>query len=117
MVILAVKAMYENAKYHVHLNGQFSNGFNIKADVNQGAVLSPLLFIIVMEALPREFRVGCPRELLYADDLVLMTETLVDLKKKLTIWKDNIEANVSVSTTIKQNLYAADTICQSSQIL
>ena len=117
MVILAVKAMYENAKYHVHLNDQFSNGFNIKSDVHQGAVLSPLLFIIVMKALPREFRVGCPWELLYADKLVLMAETLEDLKKKLTIWKDNIEANVSVSTTIKQNLYAADTICQSSQIL
>ena len=70
-----------------------------------------------MEALPREFRVGCPWELLYADKLVLMAEILEDLKKKLTIWKDNIEANVSVSTTIKQNLYAADTICQSSQIL
>ena len=45
-----------------------------------------------MEALSREFRVGCPWELLYAGNLVLMAETLKDLKKKLTIWKDNIEA-------------------------
>ena len=45
-----------------------------------------------MEALSREFKVGCPWELLYAGDLVLMAETLEDLKKKLTIWKDNIEA-------------------------
>ena len=27
----------------------------------------------------------------YPDDLVLMAETLDDLKKKLTIWKDYIE--------------------------
>ena len=44
-----------------------------------------------MEALSREFRNGCPWELLYADDLVLTAETLEDLKKKLTIWKDIIE--------------------------
>ena len=59
-VIRAVKAMYENAKSCVHVNGQFSDEFNIKVGVHQGAVLSPLLFIIVMEALSREFRVVCP---------------------------------------------------------
>ena len=84
--------MYENAKSCVRLNCQFSNEFSIKVGVHQGAVLSPLLFIIVMEALSRELKVGCLWELLYADDLVLMAETLHDLKKKLTIWKDNVNA-------------------------
>ena len=86
-VIRAVKAMYENAKSRVCLNGQFSDELNIKV-----GVLSPLLFIIFMETLLREFKVGCPWELIYAEDLVLMAETLEDLKKKRTIWKDNIEA-------------------------
>ena len=91
-VIRAVKEIYENAKSCVLMNGQFSDEFNIKVGVHQGAVLSPLLFIIVMEALSREFGVVCPWELLYLDDLVLMAETLEDLKKKLTIWKENIKA-------------------------
>ena len=91
-VIRAVKAIYENAKSCVRVNGQFSDEFNIKVGVHQGPAPSPLLFIIVMEALSREFKVGCLWELLYKDDLVLMAETLEDLKKKLTIWKDNIEA-------------------------
>ena len=43
--------------------------------MHQGSVLSPLLFIIVLEALSREFREGLPMELLYADDLVLVAET------------------------------------------
>ena len=59
----------------VCVNGKFSDEFNIKVCVHQDDVLSPLLFIIVIEALSREFRVGCPWELLYADDLVLMAET------------------------------------------
>ena len=40
----------------------------VRVGVNQGSVLSPLLFIIVLEALSREFREGLPNELLYADD-------------------------------------------------
>ena len=57
--------MYENAKSYVRVNGLFSDEFYIKVGVHQGVVLTPLLFIIVMEALSREFRVGCPWELLY----------------------------------------------------
>ena len=34
--------------------------FEVKVGVHQGSVLSPLLFIIVLEALSREFRSGVP---------------------------------------------------------
>ena len=43
--------------------------------VHQRTVLSPLLYIIVLEALSTEFRIGVPWELLYADDLVLIAES------------------------------------------
>jgi len=51
-----------------------------------------LLFVIVMEALSREFRVALPRELLYADDLVVIAETENDLIKRLNEWKDFVES-------------------------
>ena len=35
-----------------------------KVGVHQGSVLSPLLFIMVLEVLSIEFRTGCPWELL-----------------------------------------------------
>jgi len=44
--------------------------------MHQGSALSPLLFVIVMEALSREFKVALPWELLYADDLVVTAERL-----------------------------------------
>ena len=69
-----IKAMYEEASTKVRMNGRESRAFNVKVGVHQGSVLSPLLFIIVLEALSREFREGLPMELLYANDLVLITE-------------------------------------------
>ena len=57
--------------------------------VHQGSVLCPLLFLL--EALSYEFRLGCPQELLYADDLVLIagsTEELIEIFKE---WKEGME--------------------------
>jgi len=58
--------------------------------MHQGSALSPWLFVMVMEALSREFRVALPWELLYADDLVI-AETEDDLIKRLNEWKDFME--------------------------
>ena len=53
-VVRAVQAMYVGAKSCVRVNGQYSEQFSVKVGVHQGAVLSPLLFIMVLEALSCE---------------------------------------------------------------
>jgi len=83
--------MYTGAKTVVRtVNGNSSN-FEVKVGMHQGSALSPLLFVIVMEAISREFRVALPWELLYADDLVVIAETEEDLIKRLNEWKNNVE--------------------------
>ena len=59
--------------------------------MHQGSALSPLLFVIVMEATSREFRVDLSWELLYADDLVVIAETEENLIKRLNERKNNVE--------------------------
>jgi len=54
--------------------------------MHQGSALSPLSFMIVMEAISREFRVAPPWELLYADDLAVIAETEEELIKRLNEW-------------------------------
>ena len=49
--------------------------------MHQGSGLSLLLFLIVIEAISREFRVALPLELLYADDLAVIAETEEELIK------------------------------------
>jgi len=71
--------MYTGAKTVVRTVYGNSNGFEVKVGMHQGSALSPLLFLFVMEALSREFRVPLPWELLYADDLIVIAETEGDL--------------------------------------
>ena len=94
-IMSGIRAMYGDATTRVRLNGREreSNAFSVRVGVHQGSVLSPLLFIIVLEALSREFRVGLTMELLYADDLVvLMAESEELLLEKLRKWKEGMEA-------------------------
>ena len=79
--------MYTGAKTVVRTAYGNSNGFEVKIGMHQGSALCPLLFVIVTEALSREFRVALPWELLYTDDLVVIAET-DDLIKKLNERKD-----------------------------
>ena len=61
------------------INNTIGDAFDVKVRAHQGSVLSLLLFIIVMEALSRKFRVGIPWELLHANDLSVIAESLEDL--------------------------------------
>ena len=62
-----------------------SQGFDVKVGVHQGSVLSPLLFIIVMQALSNNFKEGLQWELLYADDLILVAESEEKLRERIEI--------------------------------
>ena len=43
--------------------------------------------MVVMEALSREFRTGCLKELLYAIDFVIVAESLGELRIAKKNWK------------------------------
>ena len=71
---------------HEEGNEWSSKGFKVKVGVHQSSVLSPLLFIIVLDSLSNAFQEGLPMELLYADDLVLLADTLNLLIQKIRKW-------------------------------
>ena len=90
-VVRLVQGMYANARSRVRVGDGFSDEFEVKVGVHQGSVLSPLLFIIVLEALSQEFRAGVPWEELYADDLVIIAESLQECVERLKIWRNAME--------------------------
>ena len=82
-ILQFAQAMCNNTRSKVRVNNTYSDEFGFKVGVHQGSVLSPLLFIIVLEALSCEFCTGTLFELLHADDLVIIAETEDELKMKL----------------------------------
>jgi len=91
-LVSTAMSMYTGAKTVVRTVNGNSKGFEVKVGMHQGSALSPLSFVIVMEAISREFRVALPWELLYTDDLAVIAETEEELIKRLNAWKDNMES-------------------------
>lgn len=53
--------------------------------------MSSLLFVCILEALSVKFRIGCPEEMLYANNLVFVCETMDDIFVKLKSWRNFME--------------------------
>ena len=90
-MVKAVMAMYLDAKTAVRVGNALTQEFEVKVGVHQGSVLSPLLFIIVMQALSKHTAVGLPWELLYADDLAVISESEDGLNERMRAWKNCLE--------------------------
>ncbi len=83
--------LYVNSKSKVKTPVGTSEEFNIRVGVHQGSALSPLLFIVVMQEATKEARREGLKELLYADDLVMMAESEEEAVEKFTTWKGEME--------------------------
>ena len=83
--------MYTDVKSSIRVNGQYSKELGVEVCVHQGSVLGPLLFILVLEALSRQFLTGVPWELLYVHDLVVMADSLEECIARLKVWKEGVE--------------------------
>ena len=91
-LVKAVMAMYDGAQTVVRTTEGDIKAFNVKVGLHQGSVLSPLLFVIVMEMISGDLQAGLPLELLYADDLILIAESEESLRDKVVKWKSGLEA-------------------------
>ena len=90
-LVQAVMSMYKEAKTWVKVGDRHSEEFDVGVGVHQGSVLSPFLFSIVLDVLSEDGRKGALYELLYADDLVLMAETMEELEAQFIRWKAAFE--------------------------
>ena len=90
-IVRLVQRICAYARSRFRVGKGFSKEFEANLGVHQGSVFSPLLFIIVLQALSREFRAGVPWEDLYADDLVIIANSLEECVRRLLIWKEAME--------------------------
>ena len=70
---------YRNVMTSVRSTVGTTNGFQVKVGLHQGSTLSPFLFNIAMDVLTEDMREELPCCLLYADDIVLVAESKVEI--------------------------------------
>ena len=93
-----IQNMYQNVYYAVKVDGTISGKISSNVGVKQGCVLSPILFNLFLADLPSIFDENCDPVniqsnplscLMFADDVVLMSESAEGLQKcldKLSIY-------------------------------
>ena len=76
ILVKAVMSLYKEAETKVRVGSGLSEEFTVKVGVHQGSVLSPLLFAMVIDEVTENARKRWMKQILYADNLVLMGETM-----------------------------------------
>jgi len=119
------RSIYAAASGIARVNGTdgkyvYSGAFNVGRGVIQGDIISPVLFILALDALVQQFDsvrgkgFKCGRILRldvlgYADDVALISSTVEDMTRRLTGIadgaRDNADMNVSMPKTFTQHVH------------
>ena len=92
MLVTAVISLYEGAKTKVRVGTELSEDFCVKVGVHQGSILSPLLLIAIMvDVITESAREGLMKEILYANDLVLVSDTMEEQRRRFQKWREAFE--------------------------
>ena len=75
MLVQAVMSLYEGSRTKDRVGSGTSEEFWVRVGVHQGSVLSPLIFVNVVDVVTEHAREGLLNEISYADDLVLISES------------------------------------------
>ena len=81
VIVRTVMSLYYGAKTKLRVGSELSQEFLVQVVVHLGSRLSQLLFAIAVGVISENAREGLMNEILYADDLVVVSESIEDLKE------------------------------------
>ena len=97
-------------KTTVRVDSELSEEFEVKVVMQKGSVLLPFLFAFVVNVISELARDGVLSELLYTDNLVLMSEIIKKFRNKFIKWEDSFESKVLKANIGKTKVIASDGI-------
>ncbi|KAK3534166.1 hypothetical protein QTP86_002317 [Hemibagrus guttatus] len=89
--IRVVQDMYERSRTVVRCAVGQTEEFKVEVGLHQGSALSPFLFAIVMDQLSEEVRQESPWTMMFADDIVICSESREQLEENLERWRFALE--------------------------
>jgi hypothetical protein len=102
-LIERIKSTYMNCMSRVQTSAGMTAWFGVNSGVRQGSVLSPLLFIVVMDDMLLKVKgqsdKGPTKTMIYADDIVIWGENSKDVQREVDEWnKVTEEYGMKIST-------------------
>ncbi|KAK3528476.1 hypothetical protein QTP70_000115 [Hemibagrus guttatus] len=85
--VRVVQDMYERSRTVVRCAVGQTEEFNVEVGLHQGSALSPFLFAIVMDQLSEEVRQESPWTMMFADDIVICSESREQVGENLERWR------------------------------
>ncbi|KAK3573336.1 hypothetical protein QTP86_022730 [Hemibagrus guttatus] len=89
--VRVVQDMYERSRTVVRCAVGQTEEFNVEVGLHQGSALSPFLFAIVMDQLSEEVRQESPWTMMFADDIVICSESREHVEENLERWRFALE--------------------------
>ncbi|KAK3566156.1 hypothetical protein QTP86_028452, partial [Hemibagrus guttatus] len=89
--VRVVQDMYERSRTVVRCAVGQTEEFKVEVGLHQGSALSPLLFAIVMDQLSEEVRQESPWTMMFADDIVICSESREQVEENLERWRFVLE--------------------------
>ncbi|KAK3507513.1 hypothetical protein QTP70_028066 [Hemibagrus guttatus] len=89
--VRVVQDMYERSRTVVRCAVGQTEEFNVEVGLHQGSALSPFLFAIVMDQLSEEVRQESPWTMMFADDIVICSESREQVEESLERWRFALE--------------------------
>ncbi|KAK3542320.1 hypothetical protein QTP86_022482 [Hemibagrus guttatus] len=89
--VRVVQDMYESGRTVVRCAVGQTEEFNVEVGLHQGSALSPFQFAIVMDQLSEEVRQESPWTMMFADDIVICSESREQVEENLERWRFALE--------------------------
>ncbi|KAK3522926.1 hypothetical protein QTP86_009722 [Hemibagrus guttatus] len=89
--VRVVQDMYERSRTVVRCAVGQTEEFNVEVGLHQGSALSPFLFAVVMDQLSEEVRQESPWTMMFADDIVICSESREQVEENLESWRFALE--------------------------
>ncbi|KAK3508337.1 hypothetical protein QTP70_022081 [Hemibagrus guttatus] len=90
-VVRVVQDMYERSRTVVRCAVGQTEEFKVEVGLHQGSALSPFLFAMVMDQLSEEVRQESPWTMMFADDIVICSESREQVEENLERWRFALE--------------------------
>ncbi|KAK3555596.1 hypothetical protein QTP86_025665 [Hemibagrus guttatus] len=89
--VRVVQDMYERSRTVVRCAVGQTEEFKVEVGLHQGSTLSPFLFAIVMDQLSEEVRQESSWTMMFADDIVICSESREQVEENLERWRFALE--------------------------